>query len=193
MYQAHFELTGLGELLQGGYVTERKKSDETHEVHAERTKQLRVHCDEKGVYIPAAAFRYCMESAGKWLAEKLEGKKTFTKRLQSGLDIVDNMYLVGKGSKPIKRASDCEYRGIPVPGTGKRQQGSRVERWFGVFSPWATSGTVYVLDDMITPEVLRRHLDTAGLFVGFGAMRAENCGGNGRFRVESLTTEDLNV
>jgi hypothetical protein len=42
----------------------------------------------------------------------------------------------------------------------------------------------WVLDDIISPEIFRRHLYQAGQFVGIGRFRAEKGGIYGRFRIE---------
>jgi len=67
-----------------------------------------------------------------------------------------------------------------------------VPRIFPTAHDWRVLGAgLYVYDGKIDEETLMEHLVCFGKFVGFGSMRVENGGVNGRCLIENLTTEPL--
>jgi len=68
----------------------------------------------------------------------------------------------------------------------RRRATVRSGRWSSRGSRRSTGGA---LSEDITPEHLERVFFTAGLMIGFGAMRAANGGVNGRFNVVELVWE----
>ena len=78
-----------------------------------------------------------------------------------------------------------------VPSDGKTGGSKRVFRIFPTVSSWMTHGVIHVFDEKITESVLQRHWIYAGKFVGFGAMRVENGGINGRYVVKNFTCRQI--
>jgi hypothetical protein len=175
------------------HVAEEKRDDETHNQYDERTWKQKVHSNGDGTcHIPPFALKNAIEAAAKWLSEKLEGRKTFTKRFQSGIIVSEKLPLVKPDGKPVA-LDDWEATIIFAPADGKRGSPKRVDRIFPTLNEWRTHGKVEILDNKITEEVMLKHVVTAGRFVGFGAMRVDNGGLNGRFAVENFTSAELVV
>lgn len=187
IYRAVFSSVPGSELMFGRYVLTDKKKDETHEQHELRTWQEKIHNADGHCFIQPFALKNALESAGKWLSMKIpgEGKKTFTDRFRKGVLVVDRMMLGAKDGSPIK-VKQVESRSLFVPSDGKRGGSRRVFRIFPTISEWSTEILIHVMDGKIDESVLRDHLECVGSFVGFGSMRVENGGINGRFSVDSL-------
>lgn len=82
---------------------------------------------------------------------------------------------------------DVDGEWLFVPADGKRGSGKRVEKRFPVIpAGWIATFTVYVLDDIITKDVLVEHVGAAGKFIGIGRFRPRNNGFYGRFAVEKV-------
>jgi hypothetical protein len=81
---------------------------------------------------------------------------------------------------------DVEGQPLFVPSDGKRGSGKRVIRIFPTIHYWSTTARVLILDGKIDEPVLHEHATEAGQFIGFGSMRVENGGSNGRFKVTSI-------
>ena len=73
-----------------------------------------------------------------------------------------------------------------VPADGRRGSGKRVTKHFPVIQKWAGDVMFYVLDETITEDVFREHLEEAGRFIGIGRFRPRNNGFYGRFTVKSV-------
>ena len=73
-----------------------------------------------------------------------------------------------------------------VPADGMRGGSKRVLKCFPVIEKWSGDLGIVVLDEVITKEVLSKHLIEAGNFIGIGSLRVQNNGIFGRFRVKSL-------
>jgi hypothetical protein len=169
-------------LMFGQPVLTKKESNETHDAYEERTWQEKVPVDSSGnVFINRFALKNALETAGKFLGMKIpgEGKKTFTDRFRKGVIVPENL---GLGIK----VNSVEARKLFVPSDGTRGSGKRVFRIFPTVDSWETSCSLIVYDEKISREVLLEHLEAIGIYVGFGSMRVENGGENGRFQVSSL-------
>jgi hypothetical protein len=94
--------------------------------------------------------------------------------------------LLDMNGQPIKAAS-IEPLWLNVPSDGQTGGTKRVPKAFPEVKEWKGTVEVVVLDDVITKDVLMRHLTQAGNFIGLGAMRVANGGICGRFQVVSLT------
>ncbi len=190
------KLTGMSDVMFGKHVPEQKRGDETHEQREERTWQQKVHLTADGqCYLQPFALKNCLESAAKWLSKKIpgEGQKTYTKRFVSGVMVVERMLLSDPDSGQPLTIKNVEPLHLFVPSDGKRGGGSRVERIFPTVHAWVTEATIHVFDNKITEEVMQHHLVTGGKFVGFGSMRVENGGINGRYQVNEMRYEEMNV
>jgi len=180
------KIEGRSDFCYGKHVAEKKTSEETHEQYEERTWKQKIHCDPdtQECFIQPFAIKNGLESAAKWLSMGIPGdyKKTFTKRFTSGVLVYDRVSLSNGNGHKI-----TQDKVVPlwlfVPSNGQRGGPKRVERVFPVLSKWSGVFEVVVLDEKITHEVLEKHLEAFGRFIGLGSMRVENGGVNGRFAV----------
>lgn len=182
------DFVGVSELFFGRPVMEKKKADETHEQFEERTWQQKVHVNKYGrVFIQPFALKNALVSAAKWLNKKIpgEGKSTYTKRFRAGVLITDPLPLVNDKGNPVT-LKDIEARPLFVPSTGVQGDSKRVIRIFPVLSSWRCTGRVMVFDGKITADILEEHLESVGKFIGFGSMRVQNGGINGRAAIENF-------
>ena len=140
------------------------------------------------VGIPPMAFANCVKSSAKRLSIKVKGKgqMTYTKSFEAGVMVVEPLDL---GVKP----EDVKGQTLFVPSKGIRGAGQRVNRTFPLIPSWEGLVTFTILDDMITEDIFAQVLRNAGMLVGVGRFRPENCGYYGRFKVKSLKWEELEV
>ena len=195
MQRAKFKLEGTSPLVFGRPVNEEKMDEETPQQREQRTAHLKVFTDPDGnAAVNADAIKRSLEWAASWRNDKLPGgaggKATFKKRFTAGVQIVDQAFAVSNGKARIA-PKDVPIWDLYVPSDGQRGGKKRVWKAFPrIPAPWYITGTLLVLDQSITEEVFRKHLETAGLFDGLGSMRAGNGGANGRFIVTELQFED---
>ena len=133
------------------------------------------------VYIPPMAFKNCISETAKYLSMQVpgKGKATYTKYFESGVLVTEPLVL------PIKK-DDVKGEWLFVPSSGRRGDGSRVEKCFPIIHEWRGQVSFLVLEDAITEKVFAQHLDQAGKFIGIGRFRPRNNGFYGRFIVESV-------
>ncbi len=110
------------------------------------------------------------------------GKATFTKLFRQGIVAYGPFALTNHKGKEYT-IKDVQPKPLSVPSDGKRGGPKRVVRWFPFLTEWQTTIEISVLDERITDEITREHLQAVGMFIGFGSMRVENGGLNGRFEV----------
>jgi len=160
----------------------RKKADETHEQYEERTWMHKVLRNADGqVCISMWALKNALVSAGSRINMKLSGKSTYTKLFRQGIVPVADMPLFRFDGKHVTLDDiDQEWLFVPVP----TNRGSRVSKIFPQLREWQTTATIQTLDPRLTDEIVRPHLVEVGTYIGFGSMRVENGGINGRFAVE---------
>jgi hypothetical protein len=183
-------MVGIGDMMYGKRVTSEKKSDETHDQFDQRIWREKVHLRDGQCCLTPFFLRNGLEAASKWLAMKLEGKKTFTKRFQAGVLVTEYILLTDHSGRPLA-IDDVDPIRLFVPGDGRRGSSTRVDRTFPTVHEWKGRASITVFDGVITEEVLVKHLDAMGKFVGVGAMRVQNGGINGRFRVEGVTCTEM--
>ena len=168
------------------YETPKLNDKELAKDYEARTWRERLHADEKGeVFIPPMAFKNCLSDAAKFLSMQIpgKGKATYTKHFEAGILVMDPSFLGVKNE-------DVPGEWLFVPSDGKRGSGSRVSKCFPVIQSWSVTVIFYVLDETITEDVFRKHLEEAGKFIGVGRFRPRNNGFYGRFSVESLTWDE---
>jgi len=166
---------------QSQAIRSEKNNGELDRAFEERTWRERMHVKNGYVDIPAMSFKNCLSAAAKYRSEKIPGKRnaTYTKKFESGIFIAESL------------VTDTKADSVPglwlfVPSDGVRGGGKRVWKCFPVIDSWDGRIQVHVLDDVITKDVLRNHLEDAGSFIGIGFFRPERNGYYGRFKVESL-------
>ena len=163
-----------------------KLPKELHDAYERRTWRSRLHVNADGnVIIPGMSFANCIKSAAKRLKLQVpgKGKTEWTKYFEAGIMVVDGITL------PVK-AADVPCDKLFVPADGRRGGPKRVTKYFPRIDAWGGAVTFYIFDDMITEDVFGQVLRAAGLIVGIGRFRPENCGFYGRFTVKSLRWVD---
>lgn len=148
-----------------------------------RTWRERLHTnDDRRVFIPPMAFKNCLSDIAKYLSVQIpgKGKATYTKHIEAGVLVTDPLVL------PIIK-DDVPGEWLFVPSDGKRGSGSRVEKCFPLIKGWAGNVTFYIMDETVTEDVFKHHLEQAGAFIGIGRFRPRNNGYYGRFRVAKLS------
>jgi hypothetical protein len=135
--------------------------------------------------IPPMAFKNCLSECAKFLSIQIPGagKATYTKHFEAGVLVTDGLTL------PIKK-DKVEGLWLFVPADGRRGSGKRVEKCFPVVQHWEGEVVYYVLDETITKDVFRKHLEEAGKFIGIGFFRPRNNGFFGRFQVVDVQWPD---
>ena len=163
-----------------------KKEKETAEDHEKRTWRERCHYDnDKMLFIPPMAFKNCLSEAAKFLSVQIpgKGKSTYTKHFEAGIVVAEGLRL------PIK-VTDVEGEWRFVPANGRRGGPTRVFKCFPLIKAWSGVMQFYIIDDAITGDVFKYHLQQAGSFIGIGRFRPRNNGFYGRFKVTDITCED---
>lgn len=147
-----------------------------------RTWRERLHTDAEGmVFIPPMAFKNSLAEAAKFMSVQIpgKGKSTFTKHFEAGVLVMDPLPLgVHK--------DDVPGEWLFVPSDGRRGSGSRVDKCFPYIAEWEGYVEFHILDEIITEDVFRQHLEAAGRFIGIGRFRPRNNGYYGRFSVEGI-------
>ena len=150
--------------------------------YEKRTWFNRQHWDKEGiVFIPAMAFKICLQVAAKYLSIKIAGKgqATYTKHFEAGVMCMDNVSL---GVHYKKTDGDWQF----VPSDGRRGGPKRVSKCFPVIPHWEATVVYYILDETITKDVFKEHLIQAGQFIGLGRFRPRKAGYYGRFEVVKI-------
>lgn len=161
------------------------KIDGGREVAADyetRTWANRLHTTPEGfVFIPPMAFKNCLSDAAKYMGIPIpgKGKSNYTKHIEAGVLVIDPLVL------PIK-AADVPGEWLFLPASGKRGDGKRVKKCMPRIDQWGGDVTFAILDEIITEDVFKRHLEAAGNFIGVGRFRPRNNGYYGRFKVERI-------
>jgi hypothetical protein len=171
---------------QGRHYDTPKKSKELHSDYEKRTWRDRLHVNDDGkVFIPSMAFKVCIAEAAKYLSEQIpgKGKSTYTKHFEAGISVPEPLVL------PISK-EDPAPEWVFVPADGRRGSGKRVDKCFPRINQWEGHVTFLVLDDVITEDVFKRTLTTAGLLIGIGRFRPRNNGDYGRFAVAGIEWQD---
>ncbi|MEK6684315.1 MAG: hypothetical protein AABY46_06625 [Nitrospirota bacterium] len=156
-----------------------KLEKESADAFEKRTWREKSHTDETGqVVIPGICFKKALEETAAYLSEKIPGKRnaTWTKNFMAGVLVVDSL--------PLKvQKADLESEVVFCNADGKKGSGTRVWRWFPVIRQWEGKLDFIVLDDTITLDAFRHHLEEAGKFIGIGRWRPRQGGMFGRFEV----------
>lgn len=177
---------------QSGVPQVEKLSKETADAFEQRTWRDKAHAKDNGhVYVPAMAFKQCLDRAAAVLGMQVagRGKATYTKHFKAGC-IVEADVLLYDGTTPILK-NELRSERIYSNADGKRGSGKRVWRTFPLIPEWRAAVRFVIFDDTITEEVFERHLTEAGRFVGIGRFRPENGGLYGRFQVEKFEWESV--
>jgi hypothetical protein len=169
-----------------------KLDKESADAFEKRVWREKCHADSNGqVYVPAMAFKQCVDRAAAVLGMQIagRGKATYTKHFLAGCIVEDNVLLFD-GKSPIWK-KDLQPESIHANADGKRGSGKRVWRTFPTIQNWRAIARFVIFDDTITKPIFEKHLTEAGLYVGIGRFRPENGGLYGRFKVERFEWEEV--
>jgi len=163
--------------------------NEAKDVYEKRSWLSKAHLSEKGtLVIPAVSMHQALTEAAKYSKRQIpgQGKATWTAKFKSGITIMQNIDTgITKDQIPFIDVR-CDSQG----NTGA-MAGRRVLRRFPQVAEWAGKFDIWILDPIITAEILREMLDIAGLFIGIGRWRPSMSGGlNGRFTVADFKWQD---
>ena len=175
-------LESLSPYSQSWYHGTDKIEKESHKDYEIRTWRNRVHADENdNIFIPPMAFKNCLSEVAKYLAIQIpgKGKSTYTKHFEAGILVVDPL-VIGHKKKDIKG----EW--LFLPSDGRRGSGKRVEKCMPYMPSWGGDVRYMVLDETVTEDVFKYHLEQAGKFIGIGRFRPRNNGYYGRFVVKKI-------
>jgi hypothetical protein len=155
--------------------------NESPDLYERRTFREKTHYDHQTgeVFIPPMCFKKSLEEAPAFLnLGTIPEKKgaTYNKFFLSAIMITDRVYI---GCKIDEAREEVFF----VNPQGKKNAGTRVQRWFATFDNWGGTLTTTILNaDILTPEIFERGLIGAGIFVGVGRFRPQNRGFYGRFK-----------
>lgn len=173
-------LRSLGPYSQSRRVEDRKPKEEWNK-YEQRIWRERLHCTDDGtVFIPPIAFKRSLETAARYLRERIKdkGRSEYGKHFLSGVIVKDALML------PLKR-NDVEGEWLYLSGSGKKG-GMDVLKCMPVIRDWTGQVVYYVLDDIIGCDVFEKHLKEAGSFIGLGRFRPEKGGYYGRYAVDDI-------
>lgn len=171
------------------YHGEKKKAKELDDAFEERIWREKCHFTDKGeVYIPAQSFTDAIIRASEHDSQKVPGKgqATWSKHFASGVRCVSYPGLM-LGIKKDKVSGIW----LPCHADGKRTCGRRVLRCFPVIPQWEGEVEFGVFDSIITEDIFRHYLVTAGLLIGIGRWRPQNKGNNGTFALKDVRWQDV--
>lgn len=169
-----------------------KEKKETPDAYDERTWRERLHYNAEGsCVVPAMMLKFCVTEAAKRNPTRIPGRgtSTYTKHIEGGVLVFEDMLLLGVDHKPIPKETVTSIR-IHAHANGKRGSGSRVWRRFPMIMQWSGTATFYLSDSTITADVFERALVEAGNGVGLGRFAPRVGGFNGRFRVVDVKWEE---
>ena len=180
------QLKSVSPYGQSNHYAVEKKEKESPGDYEKRTWRNRAHFDSKGnTFIPPMQFKNCLRDAAAYLSERIKGKgmKTWSEKFRAGVLVTEPIPL---GIHYEKMMGTWIF----VPSDGKTGGGKRVDKCFPTFPSWEGVVNFYILDDQITEDVFRSHLEQAGKFIGIGYFRPIRGGYWGRFEVVDLEWKD---
>jgi len=186
---ATVKINGISALSMGRYIQTEKLPKELPQDYEARCWRERIHRDKDGwVIIPPMMFVKSIHSAASYLGMQIigKGKATYTKHFKAGIRCNQPLIL------PVK-VDEVEGEWYLVPSDGKTGGTTRVQKCFPVIDEWGGDLTVYVLDDLITEDVFREHINTAGQLIGIGRFRPERGGFYGCYNAEIKNWKDINL
>ena len=183
-FNAHLEsVTPYG---QGRYHDTPKLPRELHDAYEERTYLHKLHVSLNEIYIPPMAIKKCLEETAQYIKMPIpgRGKETYTKNIRQAVLINEPCML---GIAP----AEVRLQKVFTLSQPAKPQGGRVWKYFPVIDQWAGVITILSLDEIVTEYVMRRHLEMGGLITGIGVWRPNRGGSWGKFRLTSLTEEEI--
>ena len=180
---AKVKLKSASPYSQSRFHNEPKLDKEHSSDYEKRTWRKRLHTDSKGrVFIPPMQLKNSLAEAAKYMAISIpgKGKATWTKHFAAGILVVDPLILPDKAEKIQGETFMMDAQGR------KGSNGTRVPRTYPVIPEWEGTIDYHVIDETITQEVFKYHIEQAGLLIGIGRFRPRNGGFYGRYTVEKI-------
>jgi hypothetical protein len=206
MKTAICELEGIAPLSLSAQYNTPKKEGEGHDDYDKRTWRDRAHTHADGrCYLPGISLAKALIATAQQLGVKIPGRrgKGWASVFKSGLMCPEPINLMQPAPTKIVPSGQTPNgpRKVPVmkdelefvdvycdaqgrPGSGK------VWRRFPIIHAWSGMATILVVNDEITENVLRHHLNMCGTINGLGRYRAQNGGEFGRFRIIGFEWSD---
>lgn len=186
MKKAIIKLKSITPITFGKFHQEEKQNKELPDAYEKRTWKEKAHYSDDGyVKIPATMIGNCIRESAKFMSLQVpgKGKSTYTKHFDAGI-IVQND-IVTKTSKTDIRG-DVRH----VPSDGRPGGTKRVIKVFPIVDEWEGETTIFIGDDIITPDIFEAVVRNAGNLIGMGTWRPRNRGMNGRFELVSMKWAD---
>ncbi len=159
-----------------------------------------LYSDGENVAMPHDNLRTCLMKAGAMIGTGKRGA-TFKRRVPSGVLLDDEFYrlLVNGAELPISAIEKITSETFADHAEAAKKLGfvlfikraavanSKHVRVRPLFRHWAVTGTVTVIDDTITDDVLKDIFEAAGMYVGIGDWRPgapKSPGPYGRFEAK---------
>lgn len=184
-YTAH--LVSSSAYAQGHYHNAPKLERELHDAYEERTVYSKMHTTPDGdIFIPPMAFKKCLEDTARYLKMQIpgRGKETYTKNFVQGVICSEPVFL--------RQTKDDAYieKVFTLSQPGKAN-GGRVWKYFPVLKQWEGDLDIFVVDEMITKDILQKHLNLGGQITGVGVWRPQRGGMWGKFSCTALTEQTV--
>ena len=147
-----------------------------------RTWRERLHALPDGtVYMPPTFVKNALGIAAKYLGLQIpgKGKSTYTKHFDAGV-------IVPEGATLGIKKEDVPGEWLFLHSSPSKPNSPRVEKCYPRIDHWKATFKFLIVDEIITEDVFRRHLEAAGTFVGLGRFRPINRGFYGRFKVTNI-------
>lgn len=144
------------------------------------------------VCIDPMAIKKSIDAAARHLGEKVPGSRgaTYTAKFTRGIFIQTPVDL---GIKRDELTKDGHSIHVYCHADGKPGgKGPRVWRRYPLIREWTGMLEIHIVEPSILikseghheTDLLERHIEAAGLFIGVGRFRPENAGSNGRFTID---------
>lgn len=172
-------LKSVSPITFGRYHNTPKLERELPVAYEERTWRERAHTNEEGfVIIPPMMLKNSLDDVVAFMGTQIpgRGKERYRKHFEAGVMVMEPIVL------PVKKEG-VEADWVFVPSDGKPGGSKRVQKCFPMVREWQGNATYYVLDEIITEDVFREHLEACGKFIGMGTFRPAKRGYHGRFEV----------
>ena len=140
------------------------------------------------VFIPAQAFKNCLDEAAKYLSIKKKGNQTYTKHFEAGVNVFEPAAL-------NVHKDDTLFEKLFLNLDGKAGSGKRgYKNYPYVEKGWVAEVQFIILDETVlqsysgnkTMTVFEHVLRCAGMYVGIGRWNPKHRGSYGRFAVENI-------
>lgn len=143
--------------------------------YVEQAKDVLYTLPNGTIYVPCTQIHGSLMEAGKQMKVVGKGKATYSK-------LFGSFVLVSPDAITMENQNwVTDTRAVVVPSTK-----GRIARHRPRFDKWSLKFIIDILDDEISPEVVKEGLERAGSYAGIGDFRPQKKGPFGRFQVTSF-------